>query len=110
MHLEGYSSWQLWLYLLSGRGTGHLPGQLLGNSFPGSFDRLMGVRPRTKEFLLGHPFMLAVLYYGFDLRKSAVLLFGLIGQISLINTYAHIHTPLLISPGPEPFMGSGWVF
>lgn len=66
-------------------------------AFREALDRLMGVRPRTKEFLLGHPFMLAVLYYGFDLRKSAVLLFGLIGQISLINTYAHIHTPLLIS-------------
>jgi len=25
------------------------------------------------------------------------LLLGVIGQISLVNTYAHLHTPLLIS-------------
>lgn len=67
------------------------------NTFREALDRIMGVRPRTKEFMLGHPLMLVVLYYGFDLRKSVFLLFGLIGQISLVNTYAHIHTPLLIS-------------
>lgn len=67
------------------------------NTFREVLDRVMGVRPRTKEFILGHPLMLTVLYYGFDLRKSVFLLFGLIGQISLVNTYAHIHTPLLIS-------------
>lgn len=60
-------------------------------------DRVMGVRPRTKEFLLGHPLMLVVLYYGFDWRKTILLVFGFIGQVSLVNTYAHIHTPLLIS-------------
>lgn len=65
--------------------------------FREALDNLMDVRPRTKEFLLGHPFMLAVLYFGFDWRKSILLLFGMIGQISLVNTYAHIHTPLLIS-------------
>lgn len=60
-------------------------------------DRIMGVRPRTKEFLIGHPAMLLVLYYGYDWRKLALVLFGVIGQISLVNTYAHIHTPLIIS-------------
>jgi len=60
-------------------------------------DQVLGVRPRSKEFLFGHPVMLVLLYYGFDQRKLALLLFGIIGQISLVNTYAHIHTPLLIS-------------
>jgi len=60
-------------------------------------DRWLGVRPRTKEFLLGHPAMLVLLYYGYDLRKIGLLLFGIIGQVSLVNTYAHIHTPLLVS-------------
>lgn len=66
-------------------------------TFRSLLDQYLGVRPRTKEFLLGHPAMLAVLYYGYDGRKLALLLLGLIGQISLINTYAHIHTPLVIS-------------
>ncbi len=60
-------------------------------------DRLLGVRPRTKEFLIGHPLMLVLLYFGYRFNMYPVLLLGLIGQISLINTYAHIHTPLLIS-------------
>ncbi|MFZ5753319.1 MAG: DUF5693 family protein [Bacillota bacterium] len=60
-------------------------------------DRVLWVRPRTKEFLLGHPAMLALLYYGYDLRKIMLLILGIIGQVSLVNTYAHIHTPLMIS-------------
>jgi len=60
-------------------------------------DRVLGVRPRTKEFLIGHPAMLALLYYGYDSRKLVLLVLGLIGQVSLVNTYAHLHTPLLIS-------------
>ncbi|MGI6144487.1 MAG: hypothetical protein GX092_00995 [Clostridia bacterium] len=58
---------------------------------------LLMVRPRTKEFMIGHPLMLLVLYYGYCHQKLPVLLLGLIGQISLVNTYAHLHTPLAIS-------------
>ena len=58
---------------------------------------LLAVRPRTKEFMIGHPLMLLVLYYGYCHQKIPVLLLGLIGQISLVNTYAHLHTPLAIS-------------
>ncbi|MBZ4654047.1 MAG: hypothetical protein JG781_1386 [Peptococcaceae bacterium] len=60
-------------------------------------DRVLGVRPRTKEFLIGHPAMLVLLYYGYDFRKIVLLILGIIGQVSLVNTYAHIHTPLMIS-------------
>lgn len=60
-------------------------------------DKALGVRPRTKEFLLGHPAMLVLLYYGWSRSKIAVLLLAVIGQISLVNTYAHIHTPWLVS-------------
>jgi len=60
-------------------------------------DNLLGVRPRTTEFLIGHPLMLILLYYGYRYNMFPVLMLGLMGQISLLNTYAHIHTPLLIS-------------
>jgi len=61
-------------------------------------DLILGVRPRTKEFLLGHPLLLLLFYTGYrDHRFLPLLLLGAIGQVSLINTYAHIHTPLLIS-------------
>lgn len=61
-------------------------------------DLVLGVRPRTKEFLLGYPLLLLLFYTGYrDHRFLPLLLLGAIGQISLVNTYAHIHTPLLIS-------------
>lgn len=58
---------------------------------------LLGVRPRTKEFLIGHPFTLFILYYGLNKRNWFFILPAIIGQVSLVNTYAHIHTPLIIS-------------
>ncbi|AGL03603.1 DUF5693 family protein [Desulfoscipio gibsoniae] len=61
-------------------------------------DNILGVRPRTKEFLLGHPLLLLLLYLGYrNNQYIPLLLGGAIGQISLVNTYAHIHTPLAIS-------------
>ncbi|WP_347489307.1 DUF5693 family protein [Desulfoscipio sp. XC116] len=66
--------------------------------FRSLLDNILGVRPRTKEFLLGHPLMLLLLYLGYrNNQYMPLLLGGAIGQISLVNTYAHIHTPLLIS-------------
>ena len=63
-----------------------------------ALDQLLGVRPRTKEFLIGHPLMLVALYYGFRYRYGVgILALGMIGQVSLVNTFAHIHTPIIIS-------------
>lgn len=55
------------------------------------------VRPRTKEFLIGYPLMLLLLYFGYAHQKLPLLFLGIIGQISVVNTYAHLHTPLGIS-------------
>ncbi|MCL4441643.1 MAG: DUF5693 family protein, partial [Firmicutes bacterium] len=66
--------------------------------FRSLLDQILGVRPRTKEFLLGHPALLLVLLFGYrDNRFLPLLLLGAIGQASLVNTFAHIHTPLLVS-------------
>lgn len=66
--------------------------------FRALLDNLLGVRPRTKEFFLGHPLLMLLFYLGYrDNRYMPLLLGGAIGQISLVNTYAHIHTPLLVS-------------
>lgn len=59
---------------------------------------VMGVRPRSKEFLIGYPASILYLMYANKRPALWVLTIPLvIGQISLVNTYAHIHTPLLIS-------------
>ncbi len=57
-------------------------------------------RPRTKEFLVGHP--LLVLSYAFCLwgwRRALPLCVvgGMVGQVSVVNTFCHIHTPLWFS-------------
>lgn len=61
------------------------------------------VRPRFKEFLIGHPAMIAWLYLAgryensFQFCKLALFLLGFIGQVSIINTFVHVHTPVTIS-------------
>lgn len=59
---------------------------------------LLGVRPRSKEFLIGYP--LTLVYFYFSRGRDAfwpLVIAAMIGQVSLVNTYAHLHTPLLIS-------------
>jgi hypothetical protein len=57
-----------------------------------------GVRPRTKEFLLAHPLLLLGLFLSLRYRAGWVfIIVGSIGQLSMVDTFAHIHTPLYIS-------------
>lgn len=68
--------------------------------FRALLDRLLPVRPRTKEFLVGHPaFILGLAWWFRGRKKWAVPAFviGSIGQVSLLNTFCHIHSPLIIS-------------
>ncbi len=56
-------------------------------------------RPRFKEFLFGHPLLIAGLYFLKNKNKNFRILIipGLIGQVSIINTFMHIHTPFMVS-------------
>lgn len=64
-------------------------------------DKYLYVRPRTKEFLLGHPALLLALAMTASGRfvrwTLPLLVVGAIGQSSLMDTFCHLHTPLLIS-------------
>ncbi|HEX6972027.1 MAG TPA: DUF5693 family protein [Limnochordia bacterium] len=62
-----------------------------------SLEAWLGVRPRTKEFLIGHPALWLALRT--DRRPWQPWLFtiGAVGQLSLVNTFAHIHSPLAVS-------------
>ncbi|MBP7784892.1 MAG: hypothetical protein KA064_02695 [Firmicutes bacterium] len=63
-------------------------------------ERILPVRPRTKEFLLGHPafILAAALSWGGDrVALLPVAALALIGQISLANTFAHLHTPIAVT-------------
>ena len=57
----------------------------------------MGVRPRSKEFLIGYPFTILLFWLGASRKNWILTIPAIIGQVSLVNTYAHIHTALLMS-------------
>lgn len=61
----------------------------------------MFARPREKEFLIGHPaFMMAVLflYRGWPrFMHFGMVVAATIGQGSLVETFAHMRTPVLMS-------------
>nr|WP_244163270.1 DUF5693 family protein [Paenibacillus pectinilyticus] len=66
--------------------------------FRSFLENTLGVRPRTKEFLVAHPIFLLGAYLSVRYRHAVYLLFiGVIGQLSLVDTFAHLHTPLHIS-------------
>lgn len=66
--------------------------------FRSTLENLFGVRPRTKEFLLGHPLLLLVLYYWHQHKWIKwTLPIAIIGQLSMVNTFTHFHTPVWIS-------------
>jgi hypothetical protein len=63
-------------------------------------DRILPVRPRTKEFLVGHPALILGLAWWWRGRRRLALpcfVVGCLGQVSLLNTFCHIHTPLIVS-------------
>lgn len=58
-------------------------------------------RPRFKEFAIGHPLLLLGLYIRkqFTLRRfpwdgRPLMVIGMVGQVSLVNTFCHLHSPL----------------
>ena len=64
-------------------------------------EELLVVRPRFKEFLFGHPFLflLPVIYkyFSYKLLGFFAVIMATIGQITIANSFSHLHTPLIIS-------------
>ena len=68
----------------------------------GALEKFFFARPRFKEFALGHPLMIMGFYFyalAPKIKKihfRPLIILGLIGQVSLINTFAHTHSPISI--------------
>jgi hypothetical protein len=63
-------------------------------------ESVMQVRPRTKEFLIGHPALVvgaAMLLTGRTRFLPLMMFLATIGQASIVNTFCHLHSPLLVS-------------
>ena len=86
--------------LLARSGNFVLPVPAAEKYFRDWLEMVLFVRPRTKEFLIGYPFLyIAAIYY---LKRNSRWLFllaaiGVIAPVSVFNSFSHIHTPLLIS-------------
>lgn len=65
--------------------------------FRALLETIFGARPRTKEFLLGHPALLLSALAALRGRREWVaplFLVGAVGVVSTFNTFCHLHTPL----------------
>lgn len=82
-----------------------------GNEAPGAvpdwelrlralLETVMNVRPRTKEFLIGHPALVVAVALLLTRRVQwlpLAMFLGAIGQASIVNTFCHLHSPLMVS-------------
>jgi hypothetical protein len=80
--------------------TGNVSLPLLGaeQQLRSVLEQVLVARPRTKEFLIGYPaLVLAGTAASLGWRKVALLfaLVGTIGTAGAINSFSHLHTPLL---------------
>jgi len=71
--------------------------------FRDGLEAFFGSRPRFKEFLIGHPLLLLGLFLQTKKSKGPFpfaqdgrlwILLGMLGQISILNTFLHFHAPL----------------
>ncbi|MEN6357029.1 MAG: DUF5693 family protein [Armatimonadota bacterium] len=63
-------------------------------------DKVLYVRPRTKEFLIGYPALILGIAFALKGHRSwaaPLIVIGSIGLVSALNTFCHIHTPIALS-------------
>ena len=69
--------------------------------FRAALENLFYARPRSKEILIGHPaFMLGIMAYFKRWNKLAMMFLVLaatLGQSSMVETFAHMRTPIFMS-------------
>jgi hypothetical protein len=68
--------------------------------FRQALEAVLTIRPRTKEFLLGHPALMLGVALAARGRRNwlpLVAVLAALGQASLLNSYCHFHTPLPVS-------------
>ena len=68
--------------------------------FRAILDKVLYVRPRTKEFLIGYPALLVGIAFALRGRRqwaAILVVVGSIGLVSALNTFCHVHTPLALS-------------
>ncbi|HXF82248.1 MAG TPA: DUF5693 family protein, partial [bacterium] len=84
--------------LLARSGNFGLPLLGLEERLRTALEDLLVARPRTKEYLIGHPALVlagAAAAAGWRRWVMPLAVVGAIGQAGIVNSFSHIHTPLL---------------
>jgi len=88
------------LYLLRSGNVTFLKPSEMEDAFRTFLENFLVARPRNKEFLVGYPASLLLLFFA-GRRQSAVLpilaIFMQMGQVSAVNSMCHFHTPVYMS-------------
>ncbi len=68
-------------------------------TFRNGIETLLGVRPRFKEFAIGHPLLILglALWPAHRTLSKLCLWAGAVAWISILNTFCHLHTPVQVS-------------
>jgi hypothetical protein len=90
-----------WIFVGRSGHTAGVPVPALEIKMRAFLEDIMYARPREKEFLIGHPaFMLAVavlVRHWPRILHYILVLVATIGQGSLVETFAHVRTPIFMS-------------
>ncbi len=100
LSLMGIGTLALVAYILRSGNLTIIKPSLLEEKFRILLENVLVARPRYKEFLIGYP--ASFLFAFFYMRRSfyilpAVLIFVQMGQVSVLNSMCHFHTPLLLT-------------
>lgn len=92
------------VYFMMGRTGNDSPASVSGLElqFRSLLDKILYTRPRTKEFMIGHPLLITGLFlWAASVKKPALkplggfaLVIGMIGLTSIVNTLCHLHSPV----------------
>ena len=92
------------VYFMMGRTGNDSPASVSGLElqFRSLLDKILYTRPRTKEFMIGHPLLITGLFlWAASIKKPALkpfggfaIVIGMIGLTSIVNTLCHLHSPL----------------
>jgi len=87
------------MYILRSGNTG-VTISSLELKFRAFLEQTIVARPRVKEFLIGYPAIFFMVFAAYLMRKKWLLLFsflGIMGSISIVDTFSHLRTTFLIS-------------
>ncbi|WP_425058462.1 hypothetical protein SCACP_31140 [Sporomusa carbonis] len=99
--LFGVAAFAAWVFVGRSGHTAGVPVPAIELKLRSFLEQVMYARPREKEFMIGHPaFLLAVMacYRQWPrLVQYMLVVVATIGQGSLVETFAHMRTPVLMS-------------